>query len=310
MTAETVERSERSPATPAIPVSAPAMPAERLLLGLIGSGIQLSLTPRMHELEGESQGLRIHYQLIDLERARAGVSVLPELLRAARIMDFRGLNITYPCKQAAVNELDEVAPEAARIGAVNTIVFRDGRSVGHNTDVSGWARGFCRALPGADLGHVVVIGAGGAGAAVAHAVAGLGAERITLAEPDAGRAEEVLLALRQHYPKIRVAAAAPDPHLLEAATGVVQASPVGMSKLPGMPIAPDRLRPATWVSEVIYFPIETEFLRRARERGCAVMDGGEMAIGQAVDAFELFTERAADEARMRRRFLELLRTRD
>ncbi len=286
-----------------------AQPTRKLLLGLIGSGIQLSLTPQMHEHEGAAQGFRIHYQLIDLDAAGADVGALPDLLRAARIMGFRGLNVTYPCKQTVLPLLDEVAPDAARIGAVNTVVFREGRSCGHNTDVSGWSRAFRRSLPQADLSHVVVIGAGGAGAAVAHALAALGAERLSLTDPVEVRARELAESLRRSWPRLRASPARMDAQLLASASGVVQSSPVGMSKLPGLPADPSALPTSAWVSDVIYFPIETEFLRRAREHGCRVMDGGEMAVGQAVDAFELFTGAPADEARMRQRFHELLRAR-
>jgi shikimate dehydrogenase len=138
---------------------------DKVLCGLIGSGIQRSLTPGMQEEEASHHGLRLHYQLIDLDRTGSGVDELPALLKAARIMGFAGLNITYPCKQAILPLLDALSDEAAAMGAVNTVVLRDGRSTGYNTDGSGWAWGFRRALPDADLSRVVLLGAGGAGAA-------------------------------------------------------------------------------------------------------------------------------------------------
>jgi len=138
-----------------------AMPApSKRLLGLIGSGIQRSLTPSLHEEEGRHHGLRLHYQLIDLDLTGEGPQALTGLLRAAKTMGFAGLNITYPCKQAVIPLLDDLSEEAAAMGAVNTVVIRDGQCVGHNTDGSGWAAGFTRALPYADLGRVVLLGAG------------------------------------------------------------------------------------------------------------------------------------------------------
>ena len=124
----------------------------------------------MHEEEARCQGLALHYQLIDLDAAGVGVGALPTLIEAARIMGFAGLNITYPCKQAVIPLLDELSDEARAMGAVNTVVFRGGRAVGRNTDGSGWAWGFRRTLPQADLSRVVLLGAGGAGSAIAHAV--------------------------------------------------------------------------------------------------------------------------------------------
>src|SRR5262245_63060169 len=123
----------------------------------------------MHEREALQHGLRLHYQLIDVDRSRAGAAALPALLDAARTMGFAGLNVTYPCKQAVIPLLDELSDEAAAMGAVNTIVFDDRRAIGHNTDGLGWAWGFRRALPQADLSRVVLLGAGGAGSAIAHA---------------------------------------------------------------------------------------------------------------------------------------------
>ena len=113
----------------------------KCLVGLIGSGIQRSLTPALHETEARHQGLRLHYQLIDLDRGAGGVDQLPGLVSAARVMGFAGLNITYPCKQAVIPLLDELSDEARAMGAVNTVVQRNGRLVGHNTDGSGWRWG-------------------------------------------------------------------------------------------------------------------------------------------------------------------------
>ena len=143
------------------------MPPTKLLLGLIGSGIDQSLTPALQEEEARAQGLRLHYQLIDLDRSASGAAQLPALIDAARTMGFAGLNITYPCKQAVIPSLDDLSDEASAMGAVNTVVFKHGQAIGHNTDGSGWAWGFTRALPQADLSRVVLLGSGGAGSAIA-----------------------------------------------------------------------------------------------------------------------------------------------
>ena len=118
-----------------------------LLVGLIGAGIQRSLAPALQEEEARHHGLRLHYQLIDLDSVAAGVEVLPALIAAARVMGFAGLNVTYPCKQSVIPLLDELSDEARAIGAVNTVVREGDRLVGYNTDASGWSWGFRRALP-------------------------------------------------------------------------------------------------------------------------------------------------------------------
>lgn len=270
----------------------------KLLLGLIGAGIQRSLTPAMHEAEGSHHGLRVHYQLIDLDTAGGTAADLPLLIAAARIMGFAGLNITYPCKQAVVPLLDGLSDEAQAMGAVNTVVNRDGRLIGHNTDGWGWRWGFTRALPDADLSRVVLLGAGGAGSAVAHSVLQLGARRLTIVDVDAARAADLAGTLARRHGNERVHATTVVDEALADATGLIHATPTGMDKLPGLPLPEALLRPGLWVSEIVYFPIETALLRAARARGCATVDGGTMAVGQAVGAFELFTGVAPDAARM------------
>jgi shikimate dehydrogenase len=289
----------------------PGLGGRKVLVGLIGAGIQRSLTPAMHEAEARHHGLRLHYQLIDLERAHAGIEVLPTLLAAARTMGFAGLNVTYPCKQAVIPLLDELSDEARAMGAVNTVVCRDGRLVGHNTDGSGWAWGFQRALPGADLSRVVLLGAGGAGSAIAHAVLRLGARHLCVVDHDARRAADLAAALGTTYGAARVAAAgaADVGAALDRASGLIHATPTGMAKLPGLPLDADLLRPGLWVSEIVYFPLDTALLHEARARGCATADGGWMAVGQAVGAFRLFTGHEPDAARMDAHFRRLLQQR-
>lgn len=283
-------------------------PAKRLC-GLIGAGIQRSLTPAMQEEEARAQGLRLHYQLIDLDRAAQGADALPGLLDAARTMGFAGLNITYPCKQAVIALLDDLSDEARAMGAVNTVVPDGARWVGHNTDGSGWRAGFERQLPGADLSRVVLLGAGGAGSAIAHALLRMGAGALVIVDPEAARAQALAAALNALYPGARAAAEADVARALAGASGLVHATPTGMDKLPGLPLPAALLRPTLWVSEIVYFPLETALLKAARAAGCRVADGGGMAVGQAVGAFELFTGLPADAARMDAHFRRLVASR-
>jgi shikimate dehydrogenase len=294
--------------------------SNKLLVGLVGAGIQRSLTPAMHEAEARAQGLALHYQLIDLDTTGQGVEALPTLVSAARTMGFAGLNITYPCKQAVMPLLDDLSDEARAMGAVNTVVFEPGtgaggrtvRAVGHNTDGSGWRWGFERALPGADLARVVLLGVGGAGSAIAHAVLRMGAQALVLVDADPMRAGEAAERLNAAYPGRRVshaasAAAALGPDRGPArASGLIHATPTGMDKLPGLPLDAALLRPDLWVSEIVYFPLHTPLLQAARAAGCAVCDGGTMAVGQAVGAFRLFTGREPDAARMDAHFRSLV----
>lgn len=283
-----------------------AVPREpSILLGLVGAGIQASLTPAMHEREADAQGLRCLYRLIDLDRLGIGPEALPELLVAAERMGFTGLNITFPCKQAVIPLLDELSAEARALNAVNTVVLKDGRRIGHNTDCSGFAESFRRGLPGARLDRVVVLGAGGAGAAVAYAALALGAGEVTVFDLDRSRAEATAGRLSAGAGAGRVRPATDLVADMAAADGLIHATPTGMAKFPGLPLQAELLRPEHWVAEIVYFPLETELLRAARARGCRTLDGGGMAVFQAVGAFRLFTGLEADAERMLRQFAAL-----
>jgi shikimate dehydrogenase len=263
----------------------------KLLVGLIGAGIQRSLSPALQEEEARQHGLRLHYQLIDL--AGTGVEVLPELIRAVRIMKFAGLNVTFPCKQAVIPLLDELSDEARAIGAVNTVVRAGDRLVGYNTDASGWAWGFQRALPKADLSRVVLLG---------YAALGLGVSELLIFDVDPSRA--AALASRLGSDK-----ASPVKDLKSAmacCAGLIHCTPVGMAGHPGMPLDASWLRPSMWVCEIVYVPLETELLKAARRAGCATADGGHMNVGQAILGFKLFTGRDADAARMDAHFRRLV----
>ena len=273
-----------------------------ILAGLIGAGIQASRTPALHEHEGDAQGLRYLYQLIDLDQLRLDSTALPDLLQAAERMNYTGLNITFPCKQAVIPLLDELSPEARGIGAVNTVVLKDGKRVGHNTDCLGFAEGFRRGLTDAARERVVQMGAGGAGAAVAHALLSEGVRQLTIFDVDRERAESLANNLNQHFGASRAQAGADLPGALAQADGLVNTTPMGMAKLPGSPVPAGLLRKAMWVAEIVYFPLETELLRDARALGCRTLDGGNMAVFQAVKAFELFSGVVPDAQRMLEHF--------
>ncbi|RMK31244.1 shikimate dehydrogenase [Pseudomonas aeruginosa] len=276
-----------------------------VLAGLIGAGIQASRTPALHEREGDAQGIRYLYRLIDLDPLGKSADDLEFLLAAASDLGFTGLNITFPCKQAIIPLLDELSAEARGIGAVNTVVLRDGRRIGHNTDCLGFAEGFRHGLADAPRQRVVQMGAGGAGAAVAHALLAEGVERLALFDVDPARAQALADNLNQHFGAPRALAGSDLAGALGDAQGLVNTTPVGMAKLPGMPVPAELLRADLWVAEVIYFPLETELLRQARALGCRTLDGGTMAVFQAVKAFELFSGVEADAARMQAHFASL-----
>ncbi|MBB5750097.1 shikimate dehydrogenase [Micrococcus sp. TA1] len=286
--------------------------AESYLVGLIGDGITASLTPPMHEREGREQGLHYLYRPVDVAAlgytGEEAQREAPRLLEYGRRLGFNAFNVTHPFKQTIMAHLDEVDEDARNLGAVNTVVFSDGRSVGHNTDFSGYITGLRATLPEADLAAVVQLGVGGAGSAVAYALLRAGAAELVLIDLDTDRAAARAGDLQAQFPGQRVTSRSHGElqDALAGATGFAHCTPVGMHLHPGMPVAAEWLRPGMWVSDVVYLPVDTELVVTARARGCDVVDGGTMAVGQAVDAFRLVTGRPADADRMRRHFLEMV----
>jgi shikimate dehydrogenase len=278
------------------------------LVGLIGTGIGPSLTPPMHEREADELGIRYLYRRLDLDRLGLPATAVGDVLAAARLAGYDGLNVTHPCKQLVIQHLDELSPDAEALGAVNTVVLRDGRAVGHNTDWSGFARSVDRGLPDAPLDRVVLLGAGGAGAAVAHALLTLGTGRLTVLDVDAARATALAGSLSDRFGAGRATGGdlAQLDAAVPAADGLVHATPTGMAAHPGLPLPAGLLRPDLWVADIVYRPLETELVRTARGLGCRVLDGGGMAVYQAVDAFRLFTGLEPDPDRMLAHFTQLV----
>ncbi|MEU4688153.1 shikimate dehydrogenase [Actinoplanes sp. NPDC023714] len=260
--------------------------------GLIGAGIGTSLSPALHEAEGRSQGLDLTYTLFDspdLDAALAG----------AERDGFAGVNVTHPYKQRVISLLDDLSPQARAIGAVNTVVFRDGRRFGHNTDAYGFFRSFRAHLPDVPLRHVVQLGAGGAGAAVAHALLELGTETLSIVDPDETRSHDLSVQVGQKPVRdLRRA--------IGTADGLINTSPIGMHHHPGIPLPAELLHPGLWVADIVYMPVETELLRAARAAGLRTLGGTAMCAYQAAAAFQLFTGIAPDIPRMLRHLDVLL----
>ena len=266
---------------------------------LIGQGIAGSLTPAMHEAEGAAQGFGYSYASFDTNLPPYRDMTLPELLQLAEAEGRAGLNITHPFKAAVIEFLDEIAPSARAVGAVNTVLLRDGRRIGHNTDYPGFRNALEGFEPAARRQHVLLMGAGGAGGPVGMALLDAGVARLDIVEPVAERGVALADRLKGFHEQVRI-----EPHTsvegidLAALDGVVNATPLGMTGHPGMAIDPALLPASTWVADIVYFPRETALLRAARARGMATLDGTAMALHQAAEAFGLITGRTPDRQRM------------
>jgi shikimate dehydrogenase len=256
----------------------------RVLTGLLGAPIAQSAAPAMHERAAEALDIRCHYQLIEV--AGAGREQLKPLFEGVRRLGFAGINVTFPYKEAVVDLLDELSPDAARIGAVNTVVVRDSRLIGYNTDKTGFARAVSPLINASSHGAVAVIGAGGVGKAIAFALAGLGVSELRIFDSERAKAEHLAAQLEANG-KVSVSDSVEE--ALRGVAGVVNGTPVGMLPSRGTPVPDVLLHAGLWVADAVYSPLWTPLLAAAKAKGAAVMTGRELAIYQAADAFELFT---------------------
>jgi shikimate dehydrogenase len=276
------------------------------LAGLLGQGIGPSLSPELHEREGARQGLRYTYKSVELGDSQLGRDHLRGLLAHAVELGFDGLNVTHPVKQVVACIVDDLGPEAGPIGAVNTVVVDGGVTRGHNTDVTGFAAAVRDGLSGAALDHVVLLGAGGAGSAVAHALAGLGVAALRVVDPDLARAQRLVRSLGRPDVDLEIGTPEQLPALVADASGLVNATPMGMAAHPGSPVPGHLLREDLWVADIVYRPLLTELVREASARGCRVLTGAGMAVNQAADSFELITGHPATRSAMFHDFDQLV----
>jgi shikimate dehydrogenase len=287
------------------------MTKPRMLLGLIGANIMGSLSPPLFADAFAAAGIDGFYHLMDSDQLSE--RRLAKLLEAAKTAGFSGTNITYPFKQDIIALLDAIDPEAAQVGAVNTVTIASGgRTTGYNFDRRGWRNSFKESLGSnsAKAATVVLVGAGGAGRAVAFALMDLEVAVLIIYDHDSARAHALCADLASHYGAPRSRVAADLEAEIAAAGGVVNATQVGMRGFPGNPVPVAALHARQWAADVIYTPIKTEFIKAAAAKGARVLTGGGMCVHQAVEAFRLFTGIAPDVARMHLVFAEALAARD
>lgn len=284
--------------------------AEQHLMGLIGTNIMKSLSPPLHEDALAAAGRRGFYHLMDLGLTKQS---LTDAVASLEKVGFSGVNVTFPYKEDVVPLLDAISPEAAQIGAVNTIVVsRDGKKTGYNTDRIGFRRGFDEAL-GAGIAKgkaALLLGGGGAGKAVAWAMLDLGIKHLHIFDKDAERAAILAADINRISGADICQSASNLADVVGTVAGIVNATPLGMLGFPGMAIDEGLILSSHWVADVVYTPLATELIRKARAKGCQTVTGGGMCVHQAAEAFRLFTGIAPDTKRMMNLFNELVAKRD
>jgi shikimate dehydrogenase len=245
------------------------------LAGVLGWPVSHSRSPRLHGVWLDRYGIDGAYVPLPVQPDRFASAV-----RALVDLGFRGANVTIPHKQAAFAVCDEVEATALRAGAVNTLIFRDGRILGSNTDGYGFLESVREQAPGWQpaTGPAVLLGAGGAARAIAAALLDAGCPRVTLVNRSRARAEALA---RDLGGAIRVADTPP----LEDAALLVNTTSLGMQGQPPLVIDLAPLPPTAVVADIVYVPIETPLLAAARARGLRAVDGLGMLLHQARPGF-------------------------
>lgn len=272
-----------------------------LKLGLIGDNIGASRAPRFHVLAGRQNRQEVTYdRLVPLEMGCDFDALFDHVMGAG----YHGINITYPYKERAATRVRIDDPGVRALGAVNTVLFDGDTPRGFNTDHSGFIAAWRKARGDAGPGAVLVIGAGGVGRAIGFALASLGADEIRLADTDPRRAEALAADLHTSFGQLRLRTGTDAAEMAAGAAGLVNATPVGMIGHGSTPLPPAAMQGAQWAFDAVYTPVETRFLLDAEAAGLQTISGFELFIGQAVDAWHLFSGLPLDEARLRAELAE------
>lgn len=251
------------------------------LAGVIGSPVAHSRSPALHTYWLKRYGIRGHYVPLDVAQKD-----LAEVIETLPKMGFVGVNVTIPHKETVLGLANLVTDRAALIGAANTLIFRqDGKVHADNTDGYGFIENLKANAPGwkPESGPAAVFGAGGAARAVLASLLDVGVPEIRLANRTRARAD----ALRAEFgAKIQVVEWVQAGNMLEGAMTVVNSTSLGMTGKPELRVPLDALSPRAVVTDLVYTPLQTAFLRRAAEIGCTTVDGLGMLIHQAAPGFE------------------------
>ncbi|MBC2163150.1 shikimate dehydrogenase [Listeria booriae] len=257
---------------------------------VIGNPIAHSLSPAMHTALLEKNQLDASYVPFLLEE-----ETFADAMLGLKTLGISGFNITSPFKEKILPFLDAIDVEAEACGAVNTVVVRDGKWTGYNTDGAGYLEGLQTIKPITHTDQILILGAGGASKAIFHALANRTDAKITIANRTVEKA--VSMVADTTHAAISLQEAETN---LANYTIIIQTTSAGLTKEnPELPISLQNLAPGTIASDIIYNPAKTAFLEEAETHGAIIQNGLPMFVNQAAIAFQLWTGLDADRELMK-----------
>lgn len=271
------------------------------LFGVIGDPISHSMSPAMHNELFKTYSIDAHYQPFHITRGN-----LADAVKGFKAIGIAGFNVTVPHKEAIIPLLDELDPLAEAIGAVNTVVNKDGKLIGYNTDGSGFVQGLLNQKQLINGKKVLIVGAGGAARAIYFTIAKESPLLLDICNRTPQRAEQI----RNDCPfevLSRVLNRQDAEESLETYDLIVQTTSIGMHPETGQsPLSVHKLKPGAFVSDIIYNPLQTRLLKEAAVRGAGIQNGIDMFVYQGALAFEMWTGIGPDIEIMREKVLNQL----
>lgn len=262
--------------------------SKTIKLGLLGNGISRTRAKNLHELLGELYGLKVTYQVMDLEKHTPPVSIVRELERC-RDEGFRGVNVTHPYKQKAFRAVTPMEHFPDGLTSVNTVLFEKQLMLADNTDYSGFYSAFLDQFGGDyDSGRVLMFGAGGVGVAIAYSFKQLKLKELVIYDLNLEVAMSLVSQLRKSQIPARIAG---DDLVseMQQADGLINATPVGMFQYPGNPFPTEGFHSQKWAFDAVYTPVDTTFLQQCRGKGIETLSGFRLFLYQGFNAFQHFT---------------------
>jgi len=264
---------------------------ETRIMGILGNPVGHSISPQIHNTISSLLGVNAVY--IPL---KSDISDLEDTVKGLKAVNISGFNVTIPFKEKIMRYLDECSQEAQLIGAVNTVVNKNGRLVGYNTDAEGFSKSFEKTFgKNFKSARILILGAGGAARAVAVKAAMQGADMINIVNRTIRRASEIADLINNNYTGCKAAALGFDDikqrNLLEQTDVIINTTPIGMHPcIDDSPVGMEyEFSEKHTVYDLIYNPPETKLLKHAKKSGAKALNGLGMLLYQAIFAYELIT---------------------